>query len=149
MSGWLFDKFTSARLYNVADKRLRIDFKIPVNASESDPISINDIGPRGLAVVFPVGASVTWNAADITFEVAETRNGPWTPLRDAEDQALRITNITTAAPRVGITQVQRTAPAGVWSVGAWPWIRIASIAVGGNAAVVQTAERNLQLVCFS
>jgi len=139
-----------SRPSNNSDPVMRQACTIANGASKSSKINISSIGPRGLGVVLPCVTS-SWTAADITFEVSATGNesndGDWIPLEDASGNPIRITGITTTPPRTGVTNLLYVAPAGAWAVGAYPWLRLVSIAAGtGQAAVNQGGNRDLTVV---
>jgi hypothetical protein len=99
--------------------------------SESEAVSIHDVGPRGLGVEIPNG----WTAADIGFLGADEEDAAaWAVVRDS-DGVVKVTNIETA--ELAMYQV----PASAWVAGAYAYLKLTSLDTSTGAAVNQEAER--------
>ena len=75
-----------------------------------------------------------WTAADITFSVAETAAGTYTPLRDAAGTLIRLTNIPAGAV------FTRPLPDELFG---WAYFKVNSTNTASEAAVNQAAARAL------
>jgi len=114
----------------------RHDCTIAVGESVSSSIRIDGIGPRGLAVLVPS----TWTAANIGFEVS-VDDATFIPVWN-QGQPVKITDIPVNRA------ILHTAPAEVWPMGTFPYMRLVSLDVSDNSAEVQAGARTLT-VCMA
>ncbi len=103
-------------------------------AAVSSSIDTREHGPRGLAVELP-GA---WTAANIAFEVSAD-DDTWIPVRDETGTRVAITGLQTAEAGAYI------APAEMWIVGSYAYLRLVSVNTSTGANLNQAAERTLKV----
>jgi len=113
---------------NCADPPFRQETAIAKSGTQSVGIDISKLTPRGLAVLVPA----VWTAADLYFEVSED-NETFYPLYDEEGSIVLISGIATSEARV------YAAPATVWAVGSWPYMRLVASAAQGAARTLVVA----------
>jgi len=110
----------------------RVSVIIANNEALSETLRIGHFSPRGLGVLVPAA----WTAADLALEVSQ-EGTTWVRLYDSIGVFIRITGIATAESRL------YSAPAEAWMVGAWPFLRLASIHPDTGAPINQGAARTL------
>lgn len=100
-------------------------------AAVTPTISLIGLGPRGIAVLIQAAAA-NWVAADMGFEVSDDGSF-FVPLCKNDGTRVLISGISTAFTRLYI------APAEAFPLGAWPYMRLASVSTANAfTSVTQT-----------
>lgn len=108
---------------------------IAASGSVSSALQIGHLDARGYGVAIPSA----WTAADVGFEVSDDGT-TFVQAADAEGALLKITGIGTAAAR------PYAAPAECWMLGAYKFIRLASLNTASDAYVNQAAARTVEII---
>lgn len=109
---------------------------IAASGSVSSALEIGHLDARGYGVAIPSA----WTAAKVGFEVSDDGTTYVRLMDTYGGTAAAITDIGTASASV------YPAPAEAWIIGAYKFVRLASINTASEAYVNQAAERTVQII---
>lgn len=110
----------------------------PYSGNIHTPSNQRAVG-RGLAIDTPAA----WTAADIAFETSQDGTTWRLAYKPDSDELILITNIPDG------TAITKVAPAEVWPLLAYPYLRLVSVNTSTGAPVNQGGKRDLWLVFAS